>query len=701
MEPDMSGAETKREKILVTSALPYANGPIHFGHIAGAYLPADIFVRYKKMTGADIIYICGSDDHGIAITVSAEAAGRTPEEHVRINHDLIAGIFDRFNIQFTNFSGTSHKIHYPISQDFFTCLNEKGLIEKKEAEQLYCTKCNRFLADRYIIGTCPQCQFAEAWGNECPGCGTMLEASELLNPHCKICGEKPELRKTTHWYLKLGDRAEWLEKWIAEKEQGIGGIKWKPLVTTEVRGYLKRGLQSRAITRDLDWGVPVPLAEADGKVLYVWFDAPIGYISSTLEYFTALGAPERWKDYWQNQDCKLYHFIGKDNIPFHAIIFPIMLQGMDQNYKLPDFVSSNAFLNLEGRQFSKSAGWYIDVLEFLDSYPADSIRYYLCADMPENSDSEFKWDRYQTAHNSELTNILGNLVNRTLKFIETKMDGRVPALGESVNANIEYGITGSFEHAPRLTAEYLDKFEFRNALSTVMFLAREGNQFFDTCKPWKTVTENRPAADTAIRICLCLIKTLAVISSPFLPDTAQRIWKMLGLEGAVSDVPWSDAGNDIFTDGAKLPTPEILFQRIESKQIAEEKKKLGAGKAAQPKKKTQDQIPGIKKAAGIEDFSKLDLRIGRVLEAEPVQGSMKMLRLKVDIGIEQRQIVAGIAQSYKPDQLLNKLIVVAANLEPKTIMGLESRGMLLAGGAGDKIVVLTLDGDLAPGSRVS
>lgn len=698
----MSREKAKREKILVTSALPYANGPIHFGHIAGAYLPADIFVRYKKMAGADIIYICGTDDHGIAITISAEAAGRTPEEHVKINHDLIESIFARMNIGFTNFSGTSRKIHYPISQEFFNRLNETGLVEKKETEQSYCLKCKRFLADRYIIGACPHCSHPEAWGNECPVCGVMLEANELRNPICKVCGRTPELRKTTHWYLKLGDRAGWLEKWIAEKSEGAeGGVPWKKLVVTEVRGYLKRGLESRAITRDLDWGVPVPLPEAEGKVLYVWFDAPIGYISSTMEYFNGLGQPERWREYWQNPDCKLYHFIGKDNIPFHAIIFPIMLHGMDRGYKPPDFVASNAFLNLEGRQFSKSAGWYIDVSEFLDNYPVDSIRYYLCADMPENSDSEFKWDRFQTAHNSELTNIYGNLVNRTLKFIETKMDGLVPALTPSVLGATEKDIVETIEAAPGKVAGFLNRFEFRNGLAAMLDLARAGNKFFDTCEPWKTLTENRAAADSAIRLCLRLIKTLAVISSPFLPDTAQRIWKMLGLEGSAADVAWDDAAADPFAGGAKLPAPEILFNKIDNKQIAAEKKKLGGGKPDTLKKKSEPQIPGIRKAVAIDDFTRLDLRVGRVIEAEPVQGSFKMLRLKVDIGIEQRQIIAGIAQSYKPEQLLNRLIVVVANLEPKILMGMESQGMLLAGGDGDRIVILTLENDIEPGSRIS
>ncbi|MFA6451301.1 MAG: methionine--tRNA ligase [bacterium] len=692
-----------KEKIIVTSALPYANGPIHFGHISGAYLPADIFVRFKKMTGADIIYICGTDDHGVAITISAEAAGRTPEEHVRINHDLIKNIFERMNIGFTNFSQTSRKLHYPISQEFFTRLNEKGLIEKKETEQFYCAKCERFLADRYVAGGCPQCGYEEARGDECGKCGQWLDPLELTNPRCKVCGATPERRSTANWYLKLGDRAEWLEKWIAEKAEGAGGATpWKKIVITEVQGYLKRGLKSRAITRDLSWGVPVPLPDAEGKCLYVWFDAPIGYISSTVEHFTGLGAPERWKEYWQNPDCKLYHFIGKDNIPFHAMIFPIMLDGMEQGYKLPDFVASNAFLNLEGRQFSKSENWYIDALDFLDKYPVDSIRYYLCSDMPENSDSEFRWDRYQAAHNSELTNIYANLVNRTLKFVATKMGGKVPAIAGSLG-EVENEFVATIEAAAGKVGESLSKFEFRNGLMAMLDLARAGNKFFDTATPWKSITENPDACATAIRLCLRLIKALSVVSAPFIPDTAQRIWKMLGQEGAVADVAWEAAGADILTDGASLPNPEILLTRLEDKQIAEEKKKLGGGQEAAPKQKKKQEagIPAFKKPIQYDDFGKLDFRVARVIEAEPVQGSHKMLRLKVDLGLEQRQIVAGIAQHYKPEELLNKLIVVVANLEPKKLMGLESQGMLLAAGDGEKVIVLTPSADIEPGSRIS
>ncbi len=694
----------KREKLLVTSALPYANGPIHFGHISGAYLGADIYVRYKKMCDADIVYICGTDDHGVAITITAEALNRTPAEHVRINHEIIKTIFDRMNIRFDNFSQTSRPAHAEISVHFFKRLLERGLIEEKDTEQFFCATCNRYLADRYITGKCPHCGHEGARGDECGGCGAWLDPFELIEPKCKICGAAPEVRTTKNWYLKLADRAEWLEKWIHEAATR-DDLPWKKIVTTEVQGYLKRGLQSRAITRDLDWGIPVPLPGADGKVLYVWFDAPIGYISSTREYFEAQGQPSaKWEEYWKGPDTKLIHFIGKDNIPFHAMIFPIMLDGMDEGYVIPHFVAGNAFLNLEGKQFSKSEHWYIDPLEFLDRYHVDSIRYYLCAEMPESSDSEFRWKSFQACHNNELTNIYANLVNRTLKFIATKLDGKVPACNTPRDS--EASPWKQIGEAAVKVGAALDEFKFRPALHEMLALARAGNKFFDEQQPWKTLTENPDACNAAIRACLVLIKTLAVVSAPFIPDTAQRVWSLLGLAGNVAGIPWAEAANDPFTDGAQLPEPDILFKRIEDKQIAEEEKKLGIGlekenAKASEKKKKQDVIPGVKKIVNIDDFAKLDIRVGHVLEAGPVPGSSKMLKLLVDIGIEKRQILAGIAKYYTPEQITGRKIAVIVNLEPRAMMGLESQGMVLAASAGDSLSVMSFDCDLPPGARIS
>jgi len=711
----------KQEKILVTSALPYANGPIHFGHITGAYLPADIYVRYKKMNGADIVYICGTDDHGVAITISAEAAGRSPEEHVAINHDLIKSIFDKLDIDFTYFSQTSNETNHKLSQHFFRRLKENGLMEEKETEQYFCVKCDRFLADRYLSGTCPHCGHEGARGDECGGCGKYLDATELKEPACKVCGGKPETRTTKNWYLDLKKEEKWLEEWLDGKLKGDPAvfpegdpIAWKKIVVQEIRGYLSRGLESRCITRDLDWGVRLPEEDhVDGKVLYVWFDAPIGYIAFTQEYFEQLGVPDKWKEYWQNpEETKLVHFIGKDNIVFHAMIFPIMMKGVDENYNLPHFVAGNAFLNLEGRQFSKSEGWYVDPLEFLENYPADSIRYYLCSEMPEHSDTEFRWENYQNRHNSELTNIYANLVNRTLKFISSKLDGKVPPWSDNLDkpasdkvlddGSHEFeGVGNSIAFSHSSIGEFLNKFEFRLALYEVMNLARAGNKFFDDQAPWKSLSEDPEKCNHTLRTCLLLIKTLAVVSAPFLPQTAQRIWDMLGLEGKVRDVPWSDAPTDVFRDGASLPPPDPLFKKIDNKQIAAEKKKLGIGKDGGKKKKKGSSIPGIKKAVDINDFGRLDLRVGRVVEAEAVQGSVKMLKLVVDIGLEKRQVIAGIAKFYKPEELEGRLVVLVANLEPKKLMGLESQGMVLAAGPADNIVLLAPDRDIEPGTRIS
>lgn len=694
-----------KEKFLVTSALPYANGPIHFGHICGAYLPADIFVRYMKMNGADIIYVCGSDDHGVAITISAEAAGRSPQEHVRVNHELIVSIFKKMNIKFDIFSKTSTEIHHEISKQFFTRLNENGLMEQKETEQLFCKACDRFLADRYVTGTCPHCGYEGARGDECGGCGKWLEPLELKSPKCKVCGDDPQAKKTSNWYLKLKDREDWLRKWLDDMGSRAE-VPWKKIVTSEIKGYLDRGLESRAITRDLKWGIPLPEPfTQEGKVLYVWFDAPIGYVSATREL-----RPNDWKECWTDPQRKLVHFIGKDNIPFHAMIFPIMLHGMDEGYNIPYFVAGNAFLNLEGRQFSKSEGWYVDPLEFFENYPVDSARYYLCAEMPEDSDSEFRWESYQTRHNSELVNIYANLINRTLKFVSTKLDGCVPAfsaqfgasLEELKNSGGEYSeIAAKILSAGENVAAHLDKFTFRAALAEVLSLARAGNKFFDDQAPWKSLESNRELCCHSIRICLELLKTLAAISYPFLPDTAERTWKMLGFGSLdISTIKWAEIGNVKFSDSEKLPEPEPLFNRIDAKQVAAEKNKLGDGKPVE-KKKQPAAPPAFKKAINIDDFGKLDLRVAKILEAEPVQGSMKMLKLQVDLGIEKRQIVAGIAKFYKPEDLVGKLVIVVANLQPKKLMGLESQGMVLCAGDGESLNFLAPSATIGPGSKVS
>lgn len=683
------------KRILVTSALPYANGPIHFGHIAGAYLPADIFVRYKRLCGADIIYICGTDDHGVPITISAEARGVPPEQHVAENHALIKSIFERMNVSFDNFSQTSRRDpHYPVSQEFYKRLDELGRIEKRTEEQFYDEENKRFLADRYITGTCPHCGHESARGDECGGCGRTLEPSELVNPRSKISGNTPVMRPTANWYLKLGEFEEWLREWIHAKSG------WRQQVVNEVDKYLKEGLHTRPITRDLSWGIPVPSddPEAAGKVLYVWFDAPIGYISSTIEYFRARGEEDRWKDYWKPEnpdDVTLIHFIGKDNIFFHAIMFPIMCHGMQQGWKLADNVPANAFLNLEGKQFSKSEGWYIDPLEFLDRYPADSVRYYICSIMPENGDTEFRWDDYGARHN-ELANVFGNIVHRVLSFTQ-KNFGTIPPYDapDSADEELFTAAAGSLEN----TAAAIDAFEFRRALESMMEIARMCHKYIDTSEPWKAVKADPPRAGSIMRACLRLVRALAVASFPFMPETAEKIWRMLGQPGEIKDVRWSDALTDDLETGRALEQPDILFKRLEQKQIDAEKEKLKGFTAHETAK--QSKVEPLKPPRGIEDFIKWDLRVGVVLEAEPVPKSNKLLKLKVDIGVEHRTLVAGIALAYKPEDVIGRRVIIVANLEPKTLMGVESHGMVLCASDGKNLHLLSPQGEPPPGSRVS
>ena len=690
------------QKILVTSALPYANGPIHFGHIAGAYLPADIYVRYQRMRGRDVIYMCGSDDHGVPITLSAEARGVSPEEHVAEYHAVIKTIFERMNISFDNFSQTSRKDpHYEVSRDFYRRLDELGHIEKRTEEQYFDESAGRFLADRYIMGTCPHCGYENARGDECGGCGRTLQPEDLKNPKSKISGNTPVMKETANWYLKLGDFAEWLSEWISKKEN------WRPHVINEVTKYLDEGLHTRPITRDLSWGIPVPTddPEAEGKVLYVWFDAPIGYISSTIEYFRAKGEPDRWKEYWTPEnpdDVKLVHFIGKDNIFFHAIMFPIMCHGLQQGYKLVDVVPANAFLTLEGRQFSKSEGWYIDPLEFLDTYLADSARYYLCSIMPETVDSEFRWDDFAARHN-EMANVYGNIVHRVISFTG-KNFGEVPPYVFDDEDKTNFDDAVLLENAQTSldsAAEHIEKFEFRRALECVMDIARACHKYIDSAEPWSVIKENHARAGSIMHTCLLMVKGLAVASRPFLPDAAEKIWAMLGMPDSLDDTPWDDAFEKNLPVGYKFEKPEILFQRLEQKQMDEEKEKLKGFAGQQDAIKSK--VEPVKPPRGIGDFQKWDLRVGEIVSAEAVPKSNKMLKLAVDIGLETRTVMAGIARAYKPDDLVGRKVILVANLEPKKLMGVESCGMVLAVGAAgdDDLHLLTPDGDAPNGARIS
>jgi len=681
------------DKWLVTSALPYANGPIHFGHVVGAYLPADIFVRHMRLCGEDIVYICGTDEHGVAITIAAEQAGHSPREHVDKYHKVIREIFDKFRIEFDNFSRTTWPPHYEISKRFFLDLYEKGHISEKETEQFYCDACKRFLADRYIIGVCPKCGFEPARGDECSKCGAWLDPSQLIGPRCRVCGASPQKRLTRHYYLRLQDFSESLKKWLAAKTD------WKENVKSFIANMIEEGLEERPITRDIEWGIPVPLPNTEGKVLYVWFDAPIGYISASVEWSQKIGQPDRWKDYWLDPETHLIHFIGKDNIPFHCVVWPAMLMGQKTKYVLPENVPANEFLNLEGRPFSKGDNWYIHLDDFFDKYPADTIRYTLCANMPEGRDADFKWKDFQTRTNSELADIYGNLVNRALRFIESYRDSRIPAAGPL--QDIDKAFLDKIIESPVKVKGFIRGYEFRKALFEIMELARAGNKYIDDKQPWRTRKDDPADCSTTLYLSSRLIAIMAYISWPFMPDTAARIWKMLGMRGELRDLRWDKIGDLKLENDQPLGKVEVLFTKIEDETIEAEIRKLKADIGAEKDKEIKNLEPLVENVISYDQFRGMDLRVGKVKVAEAVKKAKKLLRLDVDIGHETRQIVAGIAEYYSPEKMIGKNIIVVANLAPRKLMGLESKGMLLAATLGEKLTLVTVEEDIPPGTRIS
>jgi len=687
------------KKILVTSALPYANGAIHFGHIAGAYLPADIFVRYKRMRGDDVIYICGTDDHGVAITISAAQAGVSPQEHVNHYHKVIKEIFDKMNIRFDNFSGTSRKHHYRISQQFFLDIDKAGYITQKETTQLYCLTCNMFLADRYVIGTCPYCGFEEARGDECGRCGKWLDPLTIKDARCKVCGNTPTTRGAKNWYLALDKLEPGLKEWISTKTH------WKENVVNFVNGWFAEGLRERAITRHMSWGVPVPLPEAEGQVLYVWFDAPIGYISSTVEWAQNKGEPDLWRKYWNDPETRMVHFIGKDNIPFHCIVFPGMIMARnkvnDEKIILPENVPANEFYNLEGRQFSKSDGWIIDLEDFFANYHVDSLRYALCADMPEKKDSEFNWRGFMLHNNSELADIFGNLANRVLTFVSKNFDGKVPFLKNPDPADRE--LLEALEAAPAKLDELLDSFEFRKAIFEFMELCRIGNRYFDAKAPWTTLKTDKDACGTTMHVTLRLLKSLSVLCAPFMPSTAERLWEMLGCKGKVEDAKWFEDPKKPFQGGEPIGRPSILFTKVDEVKIDQEVTKLQrwAEEAKQAKESQTYHFEPLGEQITINDFAKVDLRVAQIISAERVPKADKLLLLEVDLGFEKRRIVAGIAKNYDPKTLVGRKIIMAANLAPAKIRGIESNGMLLAATLDDALTLVAPSEDIHPGAKIS
>lgn len=682
-----------RRRILITSALPYANGPIHFGHIAGSYLPADCYARFQRMRGHEVLYLCGSDEHGVAITLSAEMAHRTPKEHVDIFHEINRKFFEKLCISFDHYSRTTWPGHYETTREFFLVLQKKNLIEERVENHLYSEKENRFLADRYVVGTCPKCGFEEARGDECTRCASSYEAVDLKNPRSKITGSPLVLRPSAHLYMRFDLFQKELKEWLHSKN-------WKENVVRFAESYIN-DLKPRAITRDSNWGIPVP--GYPGKVFYVWFDAPIGYISAAKEWAQSIHQPKKWEDFWLSEETKLVQFLGKDNIPFHAVFFPAMLMGQDLPYRLPDELPANEFYLLEGRQFSKSEGWYIDLADFFTHYTTDQVRYAIAANAPETSDSEFTWKDFQMRCNAELLGKLGNFVNRVLTFLVQHRGGEIPALRCFDAADEEF--LEKINQMIESMAQCFESFQLRKACQTLMELAQIANVYFDAKKPWVLVKQasQHEALDACMACCLHCIKSLALMASPIIPESAQKIWTMLGNHTDLSKESWDHVQTMTLPAGKKLTKPDLLYRKIEDEEIAREIEKLG--RAVQQKKEIPMTEPSIayeplKPAISYDQFQTMDLRVGLVLEAVKVPKSKKLLKLLVDLGFEKRTIVSGIALSFEPDALVGKKVLVVANMAPATIMGIESQGMILAGGESATLELPQIQ-HLAPGVSIS
>ncbi|MFO0495980.1 MAG: methionine--tRNA ligase [Flavobacteriia bacterium] len=657
-----------KDKFTVTAALPYANGPLHLGHVAGVYLPADIFVRFLRMNQHDVAFICGSDEHGAAITLRAKKEGITPQEIVDKYNAIIAKSFSDFNISFDIFHRTSAEIHHATSQDFFLKLYEKGKFTEETSEQYFDEDFQQFLADRYITGTCPKCQNPSAYGDQCEKCGTDLSPTELIDPKSTLSGKTPVLKTTSHWYLPMDRHENWLREWI--KDGTLDGVKqhdpkmWRNQVIGQCMSWIDGGLHSRAMTRDLDWGVKVPLPNADGKVLYVWLDAPIGYISATKQW--ALDQGKNWEDYWKG-DRKLVHFIGKDNIVFHAVIFPILLKDHG-DLILPDNVPAYEFLNLEGDKFSTSRNWAVWLHEYLETYPdkEDELKYVLTSIAPETKDSEFTWKEYQTRVNSELADILGNFVNRALVLTQKYYEGVVPAKGELTEEDKR--VIEDMQAIPERIGKLIYAYKLRDAQAEAMNLARLGNKYLADQEPWKLVKTDPKRVETIMNIALQITANLSIVLQPFLPKTAGKLGNFLNFEAG----NWSVAGkDDQLIAGHLINAPEILFQKIEDTLVEFEVNKLKQTNEMETSYEPQ------KEAIQFDDFTKLDIRLGTILEAEKVEKADKLLKLLVDTGIDKRTIVSGIAEHYKPEEIVGKTVQVLLNLEPRKIRGIESQGMIL------------------------
>ena len=677
--------EKKFKRTTVTSALPYANGPVHIGHLAGVYVPADIYVRYLRLKKEDVLFIGGSDEHGVPITIRAKKEGITPQDVVDRYHTLIKKSFEEFGISFDVYSRTTSPTHHQLASDFFKTLYNKGEFIEKTSEQYYDEEAKTFLADRYITGECPHCHSEGAYGDQCEKCGTSLSPTDLINPKSAISGSKPVMKETKHWYLPLDKHEGWLRKWILEDHK-----EWRPNVYGQCKSWLDMGLQPRAVSRDLDWGIPVPVEGAEGKVLYVWFDAPIGYISNTKELL-----PDSWETWWKDPETRLIHFIGKDNIVFHCIVFPAMLKA-EGSYILPDNVPSNEFLNLEGDKISTSRNWAVWLHEYLRDFPGkqDVLRYVLTANAPETKDNDFTWKDFQARNNNELVAVYGNFVNRALQLTQKYYDGVVPACGELTEYDRQ--TLDEFKDVKAKVEELLDAFKFRDAQKEAMNLARIGNKYIADSEPWKVVKTDPERVKTVIYISLQLTANLAIAFEPFLPFSSEKLRKMLNMES----FEWNRLGRtDLLQAGHRLAKPELLFEKIEDDVIEAQVQKLLDTKKAN--EEANYKAKPIRENIAFEDFQKLDIRVGTVLECTKVPKADKLLCFKIADGLENRTIVSGISKFYKPEELVGKQVCFIANLAPRKLKGIESQGMILSAlNYDESLSVITVDREVKPGSEV-
>ena len=716
------------KRYLVTSALPYANGQKHIGHLAGAYIPADIYVRYLRAQKRDVVFVCGSDEHGTAIPIQAMKEGTTPQQIIDKYHKVMKENFEDLSISFDVYDRTSNPIHHETAQEFFTYLNDRGQLEVKETEQYYDEQAQTFLADRYIKGTCPNCGFNGAFGDQCEKCGTSLSPEELINPVSTLSGNPPIKKSTKHWYLPLNKHEDWLREWILGQHKD----DWKVNVLGQCKSWIDQGLQPRAVTRDLEWGVKVPLEGAEGKVLYVWFDAPIGYISATKQW--AINNNKEWQPYWLDKETKLVHFVGKDNIVFHCIIFPLMLKLHD--YIVPDNVPANEFMNLEGDKMSTSRNWKLDQQDYIDDFikkenggpqMADALRYYLITILPETKDSEFTWKGFQDAVNSELVGKFANFFNRTFVLMHKLTSGKVPKFHNDIVDDDDRSMMNEIKESKAKVENYIEEYKFRDALFTVIMLSDSANKYMQKKEPWikakqtddkgMLTPEAQAQIDNCLHICLQACANLAVFINPFLPNTAKKMCHMMKVVDKMLD--WENAGSlKLLSVGYSLRPPELLFRKIEDTEVAfqVEKLKKGLEKSKMENNQSDNQqhtptsnenaVPVNSTAAlaseiQYDDFARLDLRIGTILTAEKVQKADKLLKLEIDLGFEKRTIVSGIAQHFTPESLLNKQVIVVANLAPRKMRGIESQGMILTAEQPDgKLILVNPDTKADNGSTV-